>query len=239
MIRGEEGAGAAGRSYTGGGDASGTRSTTPGASAVRGARIERASQRGVERPQRRCAKKTTAGLAATRARRRCAGLRHRPDQVERAAVGAVDSRRSARGGSGRSAVVAPTLRARPRGRQRPPVRPAAIAPPREAAVRFVLPRMRADNESDAAGRRDDPARQGCVAGRLGRSCGYNRRMSAKELDRRWPQSPHRSSWRPAPGQHWSRPAPPDRGITGRRGTTPPRPSPVRRAPGRAGRRRPA
>ena len=43
--------------------------------------------------------------------------------------------------------------------------------------------MRADNASDAAGRRDDPARQGSVAGRLGRSCGHdNRRMSAKELD---------------------------------------------------------
>ena len=42
--------------------------------------------------------------------------------------------------------------------------------------------MRADNASDAAGRREDPAGRNPVAGRLGDSWGYNRRVSANELD---------------------------------------------------------
>ncbi len=238
-IRGEEGADASGQPYRGGG----------GAMQARGRRRRapqrcQHSRRARESARHRATSMMVHQKDDDRARRNAGTTPVRwpapsaaPGRTRRSRCS--HSRRSARGGSGRSAIVAPKLRRAPRGRQRPtrPSRGDRYA--RGSRLPLVLPRMRADNASDAAGRRDDPARQGSVAGRLGRSCGYNRRVSANELDRRRPQSPHRSSGPRFPGSTGADRRHLTAASNGRRGTTPLHPSQVRRAPGRAGRLHPA
>ena len=118
-----------------------------------GTRVDRARQRRVERPQRRRTEKTTTRRAATRARCWSAGLSHRPHQVERTAVGAVIA-------VGRHAAapevggVVPTLGARSGAVNARSVKNRYA---RRWGLPPTLPWMRADNASDSAGPRNDPA----------------------------------------------------------------------------------